>query len=262
MRRSPFLIIWLAATVGLVLAVLLVLRGHSDLGNVIVAGAALCVAAYTLQVSIPSPAELWVERQSELGISDLIFYIYPVSLPNGAVAQQPADFVVQLHLAVCNIGGRKGVVTAVELTSFQDKDGETVELPEVPLPLHGHEHKSYRERQLGVSAPATRRAEELSPPFILEPDDVITMRFRVRRGIDWTERWTLEALRGAADKLRRPIAKAEIVATYRAGRTIQRKRFSVDVLTEQQALYVLELVALTHDFSQRPDLPTKPIDVT
>jgi hypothetical protein len=192
-RRSPFLIIWLAATVGLGLAVLLVLRGYSDLGNVIVAGAALFVAAYTLQVSIPGPAELWVERQSELGISDLIFYLYPVALPNGETAQQPADFLVQLHLAVCNVGGRKGVVTAVELTRFEDEDGETVQLPEVPLPLHAHEHKSYRERLLGVGAPATWRAEELSPPFILEPDDVVTMRFRIRRGVDWTDRWTLQS---------------------------------------------------------------------
>lgn len=40
----------------------------------------------------------------------------------------------------------KGVVTAVELTRFQDEHGETVQLPEVPMPLHGHEHKSHRER--------------------------------------------------------------------------------------------------------------------
>jgi hypothetical protein len=37
------------------LGVLLVFRGYSDLGNMIVAGAALFVAAYTLQVSIPGP---------------------------------------------------------------------------------------------------------------------------------------------------------------------------------------------------------------
>jgi hypothetical protein len=91
----------------------------------------LFVAVYQAHVSVPGPAELWVERQYELEQSDLIFYRYADApgLPEGV--EQPADFLLQLDVAVANIGGRKALVSSLSLLRFIDEHGEAVRLPEV-----------------------------------------------------------------------------------------------------------------------------------
>jgi hypothetical protein len=62
----------------------LVRADHAELGNVLLAGVVLFVAVYQAHVTVPGPAELWVERQYELERSDLIFYRYDApGLPKG-----------------------------------------------------------------------------------------------------------------------------------------------------------------------------------
>jgi hypothetical protein len=44
---------------------------------------------------------------------------------------------------------------------------------------------------------------------MLGPDEVVTLRFRARRGVDWSSRWTLDLLGQAAQRLRRPISEED-----------------------------------------------------
>src|SRR5215213_2001700 len=95
----------------------------SDLGGLILNIVLLLITATTLHFTIPDPARIWLERQAELGLSDLLFFIV------GDSAQgRPRDILLQLHVAVSNIGGRKAVLSKVELDALLDRDGDPVDL--------------------------------------------------------------------------------------------------------------------------------------
>ena len=72
----------------------------------------------------------------ELGIDDLIFYVYPNQSTDSVAV--PRDFLLQLHVAVANIGGRKLVLSALRLTHFSDEEGHSIALPDTPMPLNAH----------------------------------------------------------------------------------------------------------------------------
>jgi hypothetical protein len=190
---------------------------------------------------VPGPAELWVERQYELERSDLIFFRYADApgLPEGV--QQPADFLLQLDVAVANIGGRKALLSSLHLLRFIDERGETVELPNVPLPIAA---QRYQQRFRWVQGERRREGEISFPPLMLEPDEVVTLRFRARRGIDWSSRWTVDLVHQIAQSLQRPISKAELLAVYRTGKKVERQTIVVAVRTEQQAAYAQDLEQL------------------
>lgn len=258
-RRSPaLLVVWALCSIACVVTVWLVLTGHADLGNVLLAGVVLFVAVYQAHVSVPGPAELWVERQYELEQSDLILYRYADApgLPEGV--EQPADFLLQLDVAVANIGGRKALVSSLSLLRFIDEHGEAVRLPEVPLPIAA---QRYHQRFRWVGTERLREAEITFPPLMLEPDEVGTFRFRARRGIDWSGRWTPDLLRQAAQSLQRPISKAELLAVYRTGKKVERQRIVLAVRTEQQAAYVRDLEALTEGATKGPGLPVRSFEL-
>jgi hypothetical protein len=96
---------------------------------------------------------------------------------------------------------------------------------------------------------------------MLGPDEVVTLRFRGRRGIDWSSRWTLDLLGQAAQVLRRPISEAELLAVYRTGERVERQKIVVAVRTEQQEAYVRDLVQLTEGVTQLPRLPERPFEL-
>ena len=50
-------------------------------------------------------------RQHELGYDDLIFY-------GSSATEIPRDFLLQMHVAVANMGGRKGVLSRLELLAL------------------------------------------------------------------------------------------------------------------------------------------------
>jgi hypothetical protein len=96
---------------------------------------------------------------------------------------------------------------------------------------------------------------------MLGPDEVLALRFRARRGIDWSSRWTLDRLRQAAQSLQRPISNAELLAAYRTGERVERQRIVVAVRTEQQSAYVRDLEQLAHGVTQVPKLPVRPFEM-
>jgi hypothetical protein len=101
--------------------------------------------------------------------------------------------------------------------------------------------------------------ETSSAPVILDPDDVITLRFRARRGIDWSERWTLDEIRTLAASLGSEIARAKLRALFRQGRRVLTRTFEVDVKVVGQREYVDALRHLTEDFTIRPAIERQQI---
>ena len=99
------------------------------------------------------------------------------------------------------------------------------------------------------------------PPFTLEPDDVMTLRFRCRRGIDWGANWTLEQITALVDSLERPIARARVKAVFRRGTRVVTRQQYVEVKTIKQQEYVNRLRALTANLTMRPNIPPSPFEL-
>jgi hypothetical protein len=133
-----------------------------------------------------------------------------------------------------------------------------VGLPEVPLPIAS---QRYQQRFRWVGRERLRDAEVTFRPLMLGPDEVVTLRFRARRGIDWSSRWTLDLLGQAAQSLRRPISEAELLAVYRTGERVERQKIVVAVRTEQQEAYTRDLEQLTEGVMQLPRLPQRPFEL-
>jgi hypothetical protein len=108
-----------------------------------------------------------------------------------------------------------------------------------------------------VQGERLREAEITFPPLMLAPDEVVTLRFRARRGIDWSDRWTLDLVRKAELSLQRPIIGAELLAVYRTGKKVEQHKLVVAVRTEQQAAYVNDLEQLLDGPSPLPPLPVR-----
>lgn len=235
------------------------LQADGDIGNWLVSIAVLIVAAITLETAAPTPGRIVVERQDELGLSDLIFYVYPQ--PARADEQQiPRDYLLQLHVAVSNVGRRKAVLSRLELLWFITASGKRIHLPEgVKGAIHAHRWYQARATSNVLAGPPHPVAHQQGPPFTLEPDDVETLRFRMRRGVDWTDRWSLERLNDYAEALSEPVVGAEGEFVYRRGAKVVRGTWRVDLSVEQQMLYVQLLRELTENFTIMPEIDVKRI---
>lgn len=99
------------------------------------------------------------------------------------------------------------------------------------------------------------------PPLTLEADDVVTLRFRCRRGIDWSPRWTLEEIRRLIESLDRPIVRGRVRAIYRRGTKVVTGRYTIPIQTVKQAEFVARLRALTNDLTVRPAIPPQVIEL-
>jgi hypothetical protein len=231
-----------------------VTRG-TDAAATVLSAAGLVVALITLSFVVPKPAELWVGRQDELGLDDLIFYIYPHPAPPGA-QQVPRDYLLQLHVAVANIGGRKAVLSSLRLDEFFDAKGQAVCLPELPIPLQAMQ---VDQRSGWINRERHSQLLHVLPPYLLEPDDVITLRFRARQGLDWSDRWGLQELRKFADAISRPIEGAKLTASFRRGAVLVRRSFTVSVRVLQQQEFHELLRSSTAEFTERPSFPEEAI---
>lgn len=253
MTRSRILLFGFVLTAAVVSG-LVVDESDGDLGNWMVSVSVLLVAAITLHIVAPTPGRLVVERQSELDLSDLIFFVYPQPAPPGQ-QQVPQDYLLQLHVAVTNVGGRKAVVSRFRLNWFVTSSGRRIHLPEgVQGPLHAHKWVQERIAPNLLMGPAVPTAHQIGPPFTLEPDEVETLRFRMRRGVDWSERWTLETLREYAERLADPIVRVEGDVIYRRGPRVVTESWSTELVVEQQGLYVDLIRELTAGFTGLPKI--------
>lgn len=225
----------------------------SDIPGLAVAALAVVVALITLWYVVPTPAKVIVVRQDELGLEDLIFYL--VDLPDGRV---PRDFLLQLHVAVANVGGRKAVVSRVTIDQFFDASGSAVDLPGS---TKRHGGMRYVQRS-GWRDGRHYFENEMEPgPWLLAPDDVITLRFRSRRGVDWSPRFGLPELRAMHDALQTPLVRARGTVVWRQGSATREDTFDLPVEAVQQSDYAKALRELTQNFTVRPSVPHQPFDI-
>jgi hypothetical protein len=215
----------------------------------------LIVATLTLWFTIPKPARLKVESMSEAELTDLIFYVYPE--PNQSGQQQiPVDYLLQLHVVVSNLGDRKAVLSAIQLEGFRNAAGAVVHLPDAPETIGG-----IRWIQQSGWVNSQRHFQNITepPPYILDRDELIVIRFRARRGIDWGGRWDLDALRSFCEPLRSPIVTAFGTIIWRRAGTVVREAFDVPMQVAQQAEYTALVGLLTHEFTVIPNVPKQQV---
>lgn len=216
----------------------------------------LSVALLTLRYTVPRPARLTVDRLDEAGLTDLIFYIYPLQDDPERGEVQPGDYLLQLHVAVANLGDRKAVLSIIRIDGFHNSAGEIVHLPGAPHTIEGARWV----QRMGWRGGQFHHENMSEPgPYVLDPDDVIVMRFRVRPGIDWSDRWTLDSLRAFCDPLSDPLCSAFGTVIWRRAGVVVTERFEVSLVVEQQDKYVRQVKDLTQDFTQIPDLPERPL---
>jgi hypothetical protein len=145
-----------------------------EIATVVLSVPVLVLSAATLWLALPKRARVIVIRQDELELDDLIFFLYPLGSDSQAL---PVDYLLQLHVAVCNVGDRKAVVSAIRLKGFFAEDGSPSALPDAPSVVAGAQ---WVQRSGWVIAEQVmeRRAEANSvpPPYVLERDDVILTR--------------------------------------------------------------------------------------
>jgi len=251
---------WVALLLSLALLVAATqsaVSGHVGWSSFQVTIAVLAIAAATLLATLPMPAKLWVERQYELGVDDVIFYLYDEPF----VGEVPRDILFQVHVAVANLGGRKAVLSALRIEALLDGAGSEIPIPGLEFPI-----LAQRVQQGGGWRIEDRVMHHynyldfIPGPHILEPDEVITMRLRFRPGIDWSQRWNLKALREMCNALQRPIMAIRVTAIYRRGRSVMHDSFKVDGLQVlQQDKYAARVSEITNDFRARPTVEERAI---
>jgi hypothetical protein len=256
-RRTWFWLVLVVAAAGCGVAIDRAVDSGQEVASVALSVPILIIAGLTLWYTAPRNAQLKVNRLDEANLDDLIFYIYPQPAQPGE-RQIPRDYLLQLHVAVYNLGDRKGVLSAINIDGLRNDVGETVYLPESPKGISGTQWIS-RSGFINTH----RHFENLNSPgpYILEPDDVIVLRFRSRRGIDWSDRWTPTAVRDFCAPLQRPLVSAFGTMAWRRGGQVVRDSFEVRLQVVQQAEYVQLIETLTEGFTIRPDVPHQAIEL-
>ena len=220
----------------------------------------LVVALSTLFFSYPRRAKVDISRLDELDTEDLLFFVYPQPNPDND-PQIPRDYLLNLQVVVANVGGRKAVISSVSIEEFKRADGQTTYLPEG---VQGAIGGSQWTLQFGFVGPGQRVFQNISSsgPYVLASDDAIVIKFRQRRGIDWSDRWDLSALRGYSEALRSPFISARVRVAWRRGREVRRDDFWVDLKVLQHDLYLRDLAEVTQNFTVRPDdVEARPIEI-
>lgn len=223
-------------------------------GNWIMNVAVLFVAAGTLDAMVMQPPRLWISKPDELGYTDLIFYLFQ---HDGR--RIPREYLLQFHVLLGNTGGKKAIITRVQVTGFKGQSRESIHLPEMPQTIGGQHYSTWRSwRDIGGGSFDRR---EVPPPFILAPNEVLVLRFRGRRGIDWSARWDLEKLRSYHEALLIEPTTAVVEVTYRWGRHVKTIKKEIQVVVTQHKEYVEQLRQLTSDFTALPAVPEQRVSI-
>jgi hypothetical protein len=246
-RRSLLLLLGFALMAS-TLATWVAIETEHEAVALITGASILLVSTITLWLALPLPARLVVTDQPEVELDDLIFFLQDAPTGEDANRRIPRDYLLQLHVAVVNLGDRKGIVAAVVLEQFLDREGKPVALPGAP------EHLSAMQwMQRSGYVNGHRHFENLNqmPPYVLDSNDAVTLRFRCRRGITWRNP-SLTALREVHDSLARAVVNARGHVRWRDGSKDHRSDFTVPVRVIQQQEYVKAIHDLTHGFTTLP----------
>lgn len=249
-RFRVALLVIVVSCVSIAIAIHIAWRTHQEVATVVISIPILIISGLTLIISIPKSARIKIERLSELDLSDLIFYVVPAQTQN-ETPLTPIEYLLQLHIAVSNLGDRKAVVSSIELGCFKNDIGEVIHLPEAKETIGG---MRWLQQSGFINGQSHFQNLTIPPPYILDGDDVMVIRFRTRRGIDWSDRWTIDAIRAYAKPLQNPIVEAFGTVVWRKGGGIVRESFTIPLKVVQQAEYYAAIKDVTHDFTIRPDI--------
>ncbi len=101
------------------------------------------------------------------------------------------------------------MLSALRLDALLDIHGKEFQIPEFSLPVPAQRVRQGGGWRIEDSVFHRHSYLEFIPgPFMLEPDDVITMRLRARPGIDWSAKWTVARIGQLALSLQNPIVAA------------------------------------------------------
>ncbi len=94
------------------------------------------------------------------------------------------------------------------------------------------------------------------PPFVLEPDQVLSLRFRARRNVDYSD---TEELHVIADSLASPITQGRLLIIYCRGQQVVRESVVIPLVTEAQNDFAKRLAIVTKDFTEVPAVQPKQV---
>jgi len=223
----------------------------ADWGNWTLTIAVLIVTALAFDLSFLRPPKLWISKPDELEISDLIFFLYE---ENDQII--PRDFLFQLHILLGNTGGTKSIITKVQITSVKDQNGKILDFPELPKRIEG---RQYSRQIIWENQKQSFNPKETPPPFVLLPNDVLLLRFRDRRGIEWGKKWDIEKIAAFYKNVSIKPSHVTVEVTYRWGRDVKTISKDVPLIVEQHEKYLKQLLNLTNDFSILPAIPERDI---
>jgi hypothetical protein len=251
---------WLAllAVTAVVAATYLAILGHVDYANLALTVLVFVVTVATLWVVIPKDAHVTVVRPDELEIADLVFFLQSGS---GAHPELPADVLLQLHVAVINDGGRKVLLSGLRLVGLIHENGDLHFPPGFPEALNAQLYLQVTRRRSSTGMRVEVESETAALPVVLAPDDVVVLRFRARRGIDWSPSWTLEQVRRFADNIGSPIKGARLQLRYRHGKELSVAMIDVPCDVDQQERYRRLLEVVTDGFHRLPAVEPLSIEV-
>lgn len=226
---------------------------HQEITSFALTLPVLVVTIMTLRISTPKGAKIEVIHLVSEKLTDLIFFILPKSDENGGKGQ-PVQYLLQLQVVLTNVGDRKAIISDIEINGFLNSDGQVIHLPGAQDSIGG-----MRWQQQSGWINGARHFQNLTdpPPYVLDRDDAILVRFRTQRGIDWSTHWNIDSLQRFIKDLQLPITGAfGTINWIKAGKT-NSQSFCVDMKVEQQEEYVQLIRLHTEDFTRMPTLPPK-----
>jgi hypothetical protein len=253
-RLAIYLLIAAAVVAALVIAAVTRL----DIANFVLTVTVLIVATLTLLAAWIPPARLVIERQPELThAGDLLFFSYPESsVPGGHV---PRDVVLQMYVAVANVGGRKALLLGISVEEYLNADGKPVSSELLPVPVLASEYRQWESRDL-LARSLHIESETRMPPFVLAPDEVLSLRLRRKWGVNWSPAWDLARLRHVAESLAIAVTHARLLLIYRRGQSLIRESMVVPLVVQAQSDFAQRLATVTSDFNVRPAVAPGEID--
>ena len=123
-----------------------------------------------------------------------------------------------------NTGGTKSIITKVQITSVKDQNGKILDFPELPKRIEG---RQYSRQIIWENQKQSFNPKETPPPFVLLPNDVLLLRFRDRRGIEWGKKWDIEKIAAFYKNVSIKPSHVTVEVIYRWGRDV--KTISKDV---------------------------------
>ena len=231
--------------------------GRTDLANWAISAVVLVTTGLTYLLVLPQPGRLLLVRQDELDLVDLVFYVHETT----GSRPVPRDYLLDFQVAVCNVGSRTAVLSTLRLTAFLDASGHPVPGLEFPEWLNAEQYVQITRRRTEGRMQPELYSETRSGPWVLSSDDVITLRFRSRRGIDWGPQWDLTRLQRLATALETEVSAVRVELAYRCGRRVLRQSPILDCKVAQQEKYRQAILATTDGLKTLPSGLAESIEI-